>query len=659
MQRFIYTITAVLFFVFPTFVEAAGESSTSVFFTAPNMVMAKISPNGETIAVLNLVDKKQQLVAVDTKTNIQTELIDLKSLNKGKSSIASLIWLDDDHIAAQLVENKKGIENLLNTKTSRRLIIVKKAKDNTLAKIYTVKTNGWIVHALPKNKNEFLYAKSGIYSKVYSLKINELNEEGKKLNKLSRVDGGQFKKSNEVAEIDGFATRWFFDKNGQPKATLHYGKEQRLQLSTIREENSKEILHSWPKDLENDETAKKLIPIAITNKDSVFYCLDLNELDTRSIYKVDFRSGEEALVYESNSFKIVDVELSANAETISSVKAVNNGRIETIFVEVNNQSIREDDNTKKGFETEISKSLDGHISVIYTESHADSGSFYIKTKAREEERQTLLGKKFPHLTTQLSSELIESTLQVEGVKIPYLLNLPKLDGKKAPLIVMPHGGPIGPYDTPYYNPIVQNFNANGFAVLRVNFRGSGGYSKHLKDSGKKQWGKLMLEDIHQATLLVLKRSDLATSQVCIFGMSYGGYAAMMLAIKYPDIYKCAASWAGVSDINLFLNGSGHTEKQKRWAREHIGDSELDYASLKLESPAYQVSTITTPLLVAHGSKDEVVDVEHAYRMKAMLDKHQKKFQWYLDDEASHSFGELQNKKAFFDTLLNFIEEHIQ
>ena len=663
MQYYIGRFIVFLMFAFTAVTSAENVSSILDFFTAPNMVMAKISPNGDTVAVLKLVDEKQQLVAVNTKTNTQTTLIDLKDFSKGKSSVTALLWLDDDHIAAQLEENKKGIEELLNTKKSRRLVIIKRSKKNTLDKIYSVKTKGWLVHALPEKNNEFLYAKSGIYSKVYSIKINKLNEEGKKLSKLSRVDGGQFKKSNEVAEISGFATRWFFNNEGIPKASLHYNEEQELQLSAIDGGSNAEVLHSWPKEEEEDENnkdkelVKQLVPIAITKNENVFYCLDVNELEARSVYKVDFRTGQEELVYESNSFKIIDIELSANTEKISSVKAVNNGRVETLFVEDSEQLQNSTASRNKHFDAEISKSLDGAISVRYKESHTEPGSFYIIHQSSG--KTTLLGERFPHLGSHLKSQLIESSLEVEGIQIPYLLSIPKLNKKHYPLIVMPHGGPIGPYDAPYYDPIVQNFNANGFAVLRVNFRGSGGYSKELKDSGKKQFGKLMLEDIHQATLNVVKRSDIKPQQVCIFGMSYGGYAAMMLATKHPNVYKCAASWAGVADINLYLNNSRHSKKQRQWANEHIGNPEGEYSSFKQESPVYNTKALQVPLLVAHGRKDTVVDVEHAFRMKTMLEKYQKQYQWYLDDDANHSFGELKNKKVFFDSLLAFITEHIQ
>src|SRR5690606_4277771 len=44
----------------------------------------------------------------------------------------------------------------------------------------------------------------------------------------------------------------------------------------------------------------------------------------------------------------------------------------------------------------------------------------------------------------------------------------------APLVVVPHGGPFGIYDRWAYDPEVQFLASRGYAVLQVNFRGSGG-----------------------------------------------------------------------------------------------------------------------------------------------------------------------------------------
>ena len=61
--------------------------------------------------------------------------------------------------------------------------------------------------------------------------------------------------------------------------------------------------------------------------------------------------------------------------------------------------------------------------------------------------------------------------------------------QKAPLIVIPHGGPIGIRDYAYETDIQHFYASQGFATLKINYRGSGGFGKKLKESGNLQWGE--------------------------------------------------------------------------------------------------------------------------------------------------------------------------
>jgi len=652
-----------LFSLFISTSNAAEDKLAEAFFSMPDMTMAKVSPNGKHIAAIRYQGKKQNIVLIDSSNLAETLLVDLSGVFKKKSTISELVWIDNQHIAAQLVEVKKGVEELLDTKQSRRLLVIKTPNANTpKTQIYSVRTNGWLVHPLPLEQGTFLYAKSSIYSKVYKLNVNKLAIEGKRLGKLSKIDGGQFKKSNEVAEITGFATRWFIDDKGEVIAALHYNEKQELTLSALQEEDNS-VLKTWPKETTDveDETieaeilGKKLVPIALAEQSDSFYCLDLNEDEERTVYRVNYTSGKEEVVYEAESFKIVNIVLSPKTRKLTSVKILNDGAIETVFINDEQQNTSKNQSNKIELVSVVNQNIDLNTAIIYTESHNNAGQFFLKNK----NGKRLIGERFPQLKNTLASQIIESHITVQGLDIPYILSLPKSNSSKPyPLIVMPHGGPIGVYDHHYYNAIVQYLVANKYAVLQVNFRGSSGYSRELKESGKKQWGKLMLEDIYQATKASVVRADINAERVCAFGMSYGGYASLMLTIEHPEIFKCAANWAGVTDINLYLNSPRLNKKQKQWTKEYVGNSYEDYQALQTQSPAYRVKELTTPVLIAHGYKDEIVDIEHAYRMKLMLDKYNKPYQWFIDEEGQHSFGSLEQRQTFFILLNDFLKQHI-
>ncbi|KGJ89478.1 alpha/beta hydrolase family protein [Thalassotalea sp. ND16A] len=660
-NRFIGFIV-LLFLAIP--LHAMAKVDSKLFFQRPDMLLAKISPDGKQIAALRYVDDTEKIVLIDSKTKTQTIWLDLAEFSKSESKISNITWIDDQHLAAQFVEIKKGVEGLLDTKAVQRLLILQRP-GNEHVKVFSVRTKGSLIHPLPAQKNEFLYAKSGLSSKVYTLKIDKLGLHGKKLSKLHKVDGGQFKKSNEVVSLKGFATRWFLDQSGKIKAAFNLNREGEWQLSQFDENNETQVIHSWKFNEDDDKATDgaKLLPIAYAGEENSYYCLDFNEEQQRTVYKVNFETAEERIVYQADSYKIVDVNLTKD-DKLAAVKVLNEGKIDTVFIASNQAKEKFSLGNKSSLIAEISTSADSRASIYYGENHDQPGEFFlVQTKPNKVE---YIGAMFPELKQQLSSKLIENTVEVEGLKIPYLLTMPETTPKpmpnseqaKYPLVIMPHGGPIDVFDNRYYNPVTQLLVASGYAVLQVNFRGSSGYSTELRDAGKKQFGGLMLEDIYRAAEQVMAKPDIDDSNVCTFGMSYGGYAAMMLPLNYPGKFKCAVNFAGVSDVNLLVNRTTVSVKQSEWMKEHIGDSITEYEQLKAISPVYLAAQFQVPILIAHGVKDEIVDIEHAYRMKLMLEKHNKPFEWIIDPDGTHSFGSPEQTTKFFDAFLLFLNKHL-
>lgn len=661
---------------------AATDASLAQFFREPDVSQAKLSPQGHYIAMLKHHDDSQQLMLMDVNTRQQTLLLDLATLSERESSIGQLVWIDENHIAAQLIEVKQGIEDLLDDKLRKRLLIIARPKTiGDKVNLYSVRNKGWMVDSLPSQDNVFYYAKSGLYSKVYQLDVRKLAKYGKKLNKLSKVDGGQFKKTNEVAEISGHATKWFVNGQGKVAAVLHFVNAEQLSLSTFDDKHQGNILKNFDKNTfstskdkgdkgdkgdkadkvgEGDEvdTPPVLLPIALGDKPDTFYCLDWTEEENRSVYLVDFANNKQELVYEADAYEVVDLVLSPQQQLIG-VKVINDGKLDVVFI--NDPNLAQNGQAALQGATLISvvnQSVDGNTGLIYAESHNQPGRFLLKKQTAQGEVYDYIAGLYPELDGQLDSLQIEDEVMVEGLAIPYLLNLPANNKQPSSLIVMPHGGPIGVYDNRYYDKITQYLVTLGYGVLRVNIRGSGGFSAQLKAAGSKQWGDLMLEDLYQATRKVITRDDVNGDKVCAFGMSYGGYAALMLSIKHPQLYRCAASFAGVTDINLMLNSAGLSAKQRVWAKKHIGDSKAEYEQLKGQSPVYLANQVSRPLLLVHGEKDTVVDIEHAHRMKMMLDKHQKPYQWHIEPQGTHNFDTRKQQQAFFSRLAGFIGEHL-
>ncbi|MGO4221862.1 alpha/beta hydrolase family protein [Lysobacter sp. TAF61] len=226
----------------------------------------------------------------------------------------------------------------------------------------------------------------------------------------------------------------------------------------------------------------------------------------------------------------------------------------------------------------------------------------------------------------------------DGLPIEAFLTLPPGDGKR-PLVVFPHGGPIGVSDSLTFNREVQYIAAQGYAVLQVNFRGSDGYGKAFREAGHRNYGRLIEDDIDAAIRAAAAAYPLDESRMCTLGSSYGGYSAMVSAVRWPGRFRCAISLSGVSDRALRFTASDNVRSaQARQILERImGDPRTDMAQMQATSPLYHFRELTLPVMLVHGREDERVDFEHTRRLVRMFNLEQHPPVLLAFPDMGHSF----------------------
>lgn len=216
------------------------------------------------------------------------------------------------------------------------------------------------------------------------------------------------------------------------------------------------------------------------------------------------------------------------------------------------------------------------------------------------------------------------TLQVrtrDGATIEAYLTAPP-GGHPGPLVVLPHGGPES-RDNRSWDRQVQGLAAQGWWVLQPNFRGSGGYGLGFASEGWKRWGDRMQEDIEDAVAQAIALHGLDAGRVAIMGTSYGGYAALMGAVRRPDLYKAAISICGVGDLPdmlAWVNREDDTPGKPMydfWTKR-IGDPRVMGPALEQASPRRRAAEVVCPVLLVHGVDDEVVPVIQSRRMRDAL-----------------------------------------
>nr|WP_301003853.1 prolyl oligopeptidase family serine peptidase [Arsukibacterium sp.] len=246
----------------------------------------------------------------------------------------------------------------------------------------------------------------------------------------------------------------------------------------------------------------------------------------------------------------------------------------------------------------------------------------------------------------------------DGKVIRGLLTLPDNAGKNLPLIVNVHGGPFGPFDSWGYNSEVQYLANRGYAVLQINFRGSGGYGDDFQRAGRLQWGHAMQDDVTDGTLWAIEQGIADKERICIYGGSYGGYAALWGVIKEPDLYKCSVGYVGVYDMPLFFKGDGSDASRsgsiEQYISSHVGVGD-DY--MRSISPVHHVDKIKAELFIVHGSRDVRVPIVHANNLKKALDEIGKPYEWLVKEDG-HGFFKVDHRVELYSKMAEFFDKHI-
>lgn len=244
----------------------------------------------------------------------------------------------------------------------------------------------------------------------------------------------------------------------------------------------------------------------------------------------------------------------------------------------------------------------------------------------------------------------------DGTPIDGYLTVPVgSNGKNLPLIVNPHGGPFGPRDDWSYSSDVQILAANGYAVLQVNFRGSGGYGRKFMHMGYKQWGRAMQDDLTDATLWAIKEGIANKNRICMYGASYGGYSSIMAVAKEPDLYRCAFGNVGVYDMTAMYH-TGDIPDSK--SGENFLEEVLGHENLDSVSPNKLVDRIKVPVYLAAGREDFRAAPKHTEMMYAALQKAGKPSEMVIYEGEGHGNFLLKNRIDFYQRLLGFLDKNI-
>ena len=313
----------------------------------------------------------------------------------------------------------------------------------------------------------------------------------------------------------------------------------------------------------------------------------------------------------------------------------------------------------------VSMDWDMRRILVFSSSARESG--YYTLVDLEKGRTQPIAKSRPWLKPADMAEMYPVKCPArDGLELNGYLTLPPGRGKKnLPLVTFVHGGPFGVRDHWGFDPIIQFLANRGYAVLQVNYRGSGGYGVEFYQKGRHEVGRAIQQDIVDMTQWAVQQGIADPHRLAIMGASYGGYSTLIALAQTPDLFRCGIACMAVSDWTGLFKFHEEQDMYSRDAQRYwallIGDmrDEKERQRLATVSPVNLAAQIKAPVFIMHGEDDSTVPIDQAHAMEAALKKAghppeilylEKVGHWWPTDRKGVQF--LQRVEAFLTANLN-------
>mgnify|MGYP001585122746 CR=1 len=645
MKIWIFLITTLLFAV--NIEASTADLPVEAFFKNAQFTNMSISPDGKHLAV-----------TYDSGTSNSVAIMDIgltkviSNINFGDfMRIGRVYWPRADRFILSYSKfvgylDTKGSPAIhvaydLNGKNGRQLTVPQRTRYN-------------IISLLPNKPNKILVTK-GHYFDEGDVKLFEIE-----------IDKG---KEDYIAGEPKSAQQIIADANGIPRIAFAY------------EEKSEDVLGKgdlffYVKRQPNNKWEEVNLPIykkganidllGFNADNTIVYVSSDYKTPLPSVYAVTLSTLDVKLVHEETKSDFAgrgylyngalealmispDYNRSVFLSEKSELKQIVTQLLSALQLDDASSDLRITSFTKNGNQLVFRVSSDRNPGIFYHFNRGLDGSkpfIKILSVAKEEIDPSLMATMKP---IQFQSR--------DNVTLNGYMTLPTEGKAPFPLVQIIHGGPHGPRDYWGWNSEAQFLASRGYAVVSVNFRGSGGYGEAFEELGYHEWGGKMINDMTDATLWMVDNGYADKDKMCVYGGSYGGYGTLQSVVREPDLYKCALGYVGVYSLHE-MKKSGDIPKRESGRKflDHVLGTDDDL--LTAFSPALNVDKIKADLFIAHGEDDVRVPMEQYEALTENLDKIGKPYKSMVRDEG-HGFQQDKNKYDLYRAMEKFFAKHLK
>lgn len=410
----------------------------------------------------------------------------------------------------------------------------------------------------------------------------------------------------------------------------------------------------------NDEEDTGIIvsPIGFDKSNSIAYLQYQEKTGPDSVYAYDTNTATKTLLVRDNNVSPAGYFFSPIDDVLFGIFYYD-GYPRIHYVDPKNASAQALKSVASAFKENtvipVSYSTDGNLGLYFVSGDNMPGEYYLYDQVAKKLKFIAAKNSWLKPETLARTDVYEVVAR-DGTKLEAFVTLPLgSSGKNLPMVVYPHGGPFGVFETWDFNSEVQMIASRGYAVLQLNFRGSGNYGRSFKLAGYKQWGGLMQDDLTDATRWAIKEGIAAPNRICVYGSSYGGYAALMGAVKEPDLYRCAIGDIGVYDMPMMF-GRGDiqwSDSGENYLKDMLGEKDLI-----TNSPSRNANKIKAAVLLLAGAEDDRAPKQHTEAMFNALKAAGKQVEMKIYDREGHGNFLIENKIDHANRVLEFLDKNI-
>ena len=631
---------------FNTFADlGVSEDFVERFSSLPSYTNVKISPDGRMISVLTkMPDDKKGISIFDAE---DLSLINAITLTKDEE-VASYYWVNNERLLIQIGyydswgRGSIGEYFAINYDSKKPAYVfgMRARTSGARAKVVDKFSYGYVENILEDDEKHVLLSVS-VFGKqnnggfADAIRLNVYNGQQKRLGK-SPLAGGQF----------------VSDSSGTPRFAV--GSDIDNNTVTMYRASKKDEWQVLSKTPYGDG---EIYPVNIAKDDSTIHIVDSTETSTYQIKEIDTITGDTQVVFHHPEYdaypQIIDDKVLGATINPGYAKAYwfeNDDPLQNSImqaVQAFNGNIEVFDKKEIGL-VDLSKNRDKLI--IAVGDSASSSKYYLYDLKKNQVKYLLT--MWPEIDDQgLEHEVPFNFINSDGVKIHgyYTPAKNQQEDQSAPMIVIPHGGPHA-RDSWGFDPDTHIFSQAGYAVLKVNFRGSTGYGKDFTQMGFGEWGGDTQQDIIEATEWAINQGIADPERIGIYGGSFGGYSAAMAPMLRPDLYKSSVAYIGVFDLEM-LYDEGDI-KTIKWGGKYL-DKTLgqDPAKIKAMSPVQQADKLEAPIIIVSGKEDQRAPIEHAYALADALEEAGKEHELIIVEKEGHGFRKPENRLMLYKKML--------